>query len=540
MAEIIITNIALTISLQANARFLAPYFGQYLTHVSTSTLFFSISLCSILTSTILSPRSHNAFTKRPASAMALGTLLILLHPIFAFSNRKFTSELGAVTGPLASSILLFLASSFSMTSVSRFQTAQRYTNILNTTVGLISTFFLWKFERFVLQGLGILDFSCCGLFPISAVMISLAGLVQAKYSRPSLFIFTAFVILSIISPYIYAGLGILQCLGSSDSSLKNHHSKNAISVLASSESTCGFVSVVDYPTPSHGVVRLLKCDHTILGGQYVDYNSSIFANFYFMNFAKFVQGRHHTHKEKALVIGLGIGVSAKIMIENNVEVDIVEFDPVIFKYANVYFNMPIAHKTHIEDARKYLETAQTLSNKPQFDYILHDIFSDGNVQPNLFSIEAFELIKSIMSPTSVLVVNYVGTLEGIITRSLSATLVFVFKNVVLVPEIEDPSRNATLNCMFFVTNFGDELIFDNSMIMNVLANKELQVPTTYFTTLKQFQGMQKFVQPSSNRDRDKSLIITDTMNPLESEQYKSALSHYDAMSRLFKNLWTEA
>jgi hypothetical protein len=59
-------------------------------------------------------------------------------------------------------------------------------------------------------------------------------------------------------------------------------------VLQRSESVTGFVSVLRLPS-EFGPMLILRCDHSLIGGMYLDYkNASVFGSFYFMDFVRYV------------------------------------------------------------------------------------------------------------------------------------------------------------------------------------------------------------------------------------------------------------
>lgn len=95
---------------------------------------------------------------------------------------------------------------------------------------------------------------------------------------------------------------------------------------------------------------------------------------------------------------MGIGVSARSLIEEGHLVDIVEIDPLVYKYAKDYFRLPEPNNVLLDDGRKIIE--ETKDNT--YDFILHDVFTGGTVHSNLFSSQALVNIKRIMKSDSVL------------------------------------------------------------------------------------------------------------------------------------------
>lgn len=102
---------------------------------------------------------------------------------------------------------------------------------------------------------------------------------------------------------------------------------------------------------------------------------------------------------------MGIGTSADALIKHGVETDIVELDPVVYRYAKEYFGLAPNHTAYIEDAVGFVEREAANSvERKKYDYILHDVFTGGAVPANLFTLEVFEGLKKIMSGDGVIAV----------------------------------------------------------------------------------------------------------------------------------------
>jgi spermidine synthase len=103
--------------------------------------------------------------------------------------------------------------------------------------------------------------------------------------------------------------------------------------------------------------------------------------------------------------GLGIGTSADALIKHGVETDIVELDPVVYRYAKDYFGLAQNHTAYIEDAVGFInrEVAKGVDAK-KYDYILHDVFTGGAVPASLFTLEVFEGLRDILSDDGVIAI----------------------------------------------------------------------------------------------------------------------------------------
>lgn len=86
--------------------------------------------------------------------------------------------------------------------------------------------------------------------------------------------------------------------------------------------------------------------------------------------------------------------------------DIVELDPVVYRYAGEYFGLAPNHTAYIEDAVGFVrrEAAVPAASRKQYDYVLHDVFTGGAVPASLFTIELFEGLRELMSDDGVIAI----------------------------------------------------------------------------------------------------------------------------------------
>lgn len=188
----------------------------------------------------------------------------------------------------------------------------------------------------------------------------------------------------------------------SDITLFMTDSSNHYTLFSSAESITGHVSVIhDNSSNRSGGITVMKCDHSLIGGIYAAHqNVSIFQVFYMMDFVQYIKvERNNNRNKKAMVIGLGAGITAKEMMRDGVDVDLVEIDGKVYEYAKKYFGVDGKHNAFVMDAVKYVrEEARIYS----YDYIIHDVFSGGNVHPSLFSLAFIQELKSKLNVGGVL------------------------------------------------------------------------------------------------------------------------------------------
>ncbi|KAJ2394356.1 hypothetical protein GGI05_002072, partial [Coemansia sp. RSA 2603] len=213
-------------------------------------------------------------------------------------------------------------------------------------------------------------------------------------------------------------LGDARCTthGAVNTSAKYH-------VLMREESVTGWVTVAD---EHERKLRLLRSGHSIIGGHWNSTRESIFGVFYYADAVRLVRGAPQAN-ERALQIGLGIGVSARSLHEQGVRVDVVELDPAVYRAAVQFFALPTGlNAVHLRDARAFVDEAPAAT----YDYVVHDVFTGGSVPPALFSREAVAQLRRILRPRGVLAMNYVGVPSDTrVLAHVAATLRTAFKHV---------------------------------------------------------------------------------------------------------------
>lgn len=118
-----------------------------------------------------------------------------------------------------------------------------------------------------------------------------------------------------------------------------------------------------------------------------------------------------SNPKRALILGHGGGSFAKWLARYwpELEVDIVEFDPVVVRMAEEYFayRVPPQHHVYVRDARAFLNQAETT-----YDLIWVDAFARHLVPFHLTTQEFFSELRRHLSPGGVLVVNLASSGAG--------------------------------------------------------------------------------------------------------------------------------
>jgi hypothetical protein len=217
-------------------------------------------------------------------------------------------------------------------------------------------------------------------------------------------------------------------------------------LLARHESLTGYVSVLE--NDADNAFRLLRCDHSLLGGEWLVTEAAakkgqtqqepIFSVFVLLEAVRLVEppplpsseeseaptGTPDSQKS-ALVIGLGVGTAPNALISHGINTTIVELDPVVHHYATKYFSLSPNHTAVIADAVSHV--ASTAPTHPDtYTYIIHDVFTGGAEPAALFTHEFLTGLKDLLTPDGVVAINYAGDISLGSTRLVLNTIHAVF------------------------------------------------------------------------------------------------------------------
>ncbi len=115
--------------------------------------------------------------------------------------------------------------------------------------------------------------------------------------------------------------------------------------------------------------------------------------------------------KRGLILGHGGGSLAKWLAHRwpELEMDVVEFDPVVVRMAEDYFSYqpPPQHHVHVRDARVFLN-----STEQTYDLIWVDAFARHMIPFHLTTVEFFAELRAHLSPNGILAVNLSSSGEG--------------------------------------------------------------------------------------------------------------------------------
>jgi len=116
-------------------------------------------------------------------------------------------------------------------------------------------------------------------------------------------------------------------------------------------------------------------------------------------------------QKRGLILGHGGGSLAKWLAHRwpELELDVVEFDPVVVRMAEEYFSYkpPPQHHVHVRDARVFLN-----STDRTYDLIWVDAFARHMIPFHLTTVEFFAELRAHLAPNGILAVNLASSGEG--------------------------------------------------------------------------------------------------------------------------------
>lgn len=193
--------------------------------------------------------------------------------------------------------------------------------------------------------------------------------------------------------------------------LNNTLALSNYTLLARRESVTGYLSVLENTDKAF---RVLRCDHSLLGGQWTDPTSAarvpepVFAVFAMLEAVRLVEPgpgapRVPDAEKSALTIGLGVGTAPAALVAHGIRTTILELDPVVHEFARTYFGLPPNQTTLLGDAVPRVQEMLADGTTP-FDIVLHDVFTGGAEPIDLFTFEFLSNVKALLKPDGVIAV----------------------------------------------------------------------------------------------------------------------------------------
>ncbi|KAJ2906459.1 Polyamine aminopropyltransferase [Zalerion maritima] len=202
--------------------------------------------------------------------------------------------------------------------------------------------------------------------------------------------------------------------GMSMSSLQGKYEAEGWKVIDRGESLTGYLSVLENTQVGF---RALRCDHSLLGGEWVKFPvdkvaEPIYGVFAMLEAVRLVETEEPIKdlEATALVIGLGIGTTPAALVMHGIDTTVVEIDPLVHAFANQYFHLPANHTPIVDDAVKFARdrAAIAITDAWKYDYIVHDVFTGGAEPVSLFTLEFIQDLATLLKEDGVIAINYAG------------------------------------------------------------------------------------------------------------------------------------
>jgi SAM-dependent methyltransferase len=430
------------------------------------------------------------------SVVVAAGLLLAAVPVLTHGVLRIAERLGPREGPLFAATLLFAPSLVALGMVGpvavrlgtiEIRAAGRRVGSIYavSTVGsLVGTFG----TAFLL----VPSFETDRILSMAALLLTLVGAVSlARHWRAAaLAVLVAPLVASQVRPAFALPTGIR--------------------IRESSQSLYGLVEVIE---DDNRQVRFLRSDHSVLGAQFLLDGSSAFAFVHLLESVRFLRPA----ARDVLQIGLGTGAlpSALQRLGVGFVFDVVELDPAVVRFAREYFGFKTDGSVYEEDARTFVQRTSK-----RYDIVIHDTFTGGTTPEHLLSIEVVRRIHELLRPGGVLVLNFVGRIEGSgaeASRAVARTLRAVFPKVRAFRESSSRGPGAATNLIFFAS--------DGPIAFTIPDDAAFENPADQ-RAARSFQRFEVFQTVPDGP------VITDEHNPLAREQLPIAEEHFEAMNKL--------
>ncbi|KAL5889035.1 hypothetical protein ACKVWC_004287 [Pyricularia oryzae] len=302
-------------------------------------------------------------------------------------------------------------------------------------------------------------------------------------------------------------------------------------IIDRKESLTGYISVIENKEMGF---RVMRCDHSLLGGEWVRYGRKIVSEpvygiFVMLEAVRLVKREVPVPDKdaKALIVGMGIGTTPSALIAHGIDTTVVEIDPTVYEFAAKHFHLLPNHTPVIEDAVAYAKRLASSSDK-RFDYIVNDVFTGGAEPVELFTLEFLQDLRTLLNPDGVIAINYAGDFALPPPRIVLNTIKQVFPSSCRM--YREHARNETEVAETKV-DFTNMVIF--------CRKTETPAPLTFRTATEKdvldsasrvhFLLPKHEVLESEFLSNDTSILRRNDTKILEKWHKKSAMGHWDVM-----------
>ena len=329
------------------------------------------------------------------------SLFTFLIPVLRYPILTGAGQLGVRGGALAGSALLFGPALFLLGMVSPY-IVKLYTEKfekIGSRVGLlyavstIGSFF----------GTLTMGFYLIPLFRLNTIIVSLGSILLLM---PMIYFFLFRTQRRLLFFFLLtAGLGTLVFFPHLP---RSQWVSETLKILHKTTSIYGELKVLESSTH-----RTLLIDGIIQSGD--DLKQGQASPPYVFDIGSLIS-RYCPTAQSALVIGLGGGNLAHLLLKQNLTVEVVEIDRKVVDVAKRFFNInPQQVKITIEDGRRYLRQTDK-----KYDVVVLNAFSGESFPSHILTKECFGLVKNTLNPQGVVLLNFVGYVQGPHRRATAA------------------------------------------------------------------------------------------------------------------------
>ncbi|KAL0567175.1 hypothetical protein V5O48_014825 [Marasmius crinis-equi] len=323
-------------------------------------------------------------------------------------------------------------------------------------------------------------------------------------------------------------------------------------------------------------VRYLRAAHSILGGVWMGkrvhtidgyatvkdsygtrLGDSIYGAFNLQEASRLIERKGRVEKKgksKALIIGLGTGISATALHRHGYNLTVLEIDPAVYQAARQFFGFPDPGKGNVflEDAGAWVASRanqqSSVDDAALYDIVVHDCFSGGGIPQHLYEIEFWDNLKKLVKPDGILVINFAGIVDSEPSRLVLRTLDETFSHCrafhdLVQPELLTKEKYDTefLNVVFFCTSLPDTPITFRTPDMIDYLGSPLR--KHMLSSLQNREIDLGVLRNSTERikvqDGRETRVLSKSYNPLGKMQDAQATKHWTMMREVLPDIFWE-
>ncbi|KAG9249957.1 S-adenosyl-L-methionine-dependent methyltransferase [Emericellopsis atlantica] len=293
------------------------------------------------------------------------------------------------------------------------------------------------------------------------------------------------------------------------------------------ESVTGYVSVIE--SLQRGF-RVMRCDHSLLGGQWtvvqgIQVAEPIYGVFAMLEAVRLVDiVKVKDEDASALVVGLGIGTTPSALVTHGIDTTVVEIDPVVHEFAAKYFDLKENNPPVLVDAVSH--TAGLVEQGKTYDYIIHDVFTGGAEPVDLFTLEFLQGLSDLLTPDGVVAINYAGDFSLPAPKIVVKTITTVFPTCRIFRESPAPvdlplgQPDFTNMVIFCLKAPHDKLSFRPARVEDFLQSRSRQAF---------LQPQHEIFQSDFLGPEDKEILRKNDTRRMDEWHKTTAAGHWDIM-----------